>query len=138
WEYGSDPASGAQDRRGGRQWPWQGRHRSAWPQRINRTVRTASPAPIPWRRTQLQSRRPSCNLSRDGVLPRYFVAGATGNDHGGPVYVNRIYIREVAMADFDAQIRKSQAEVAEAQGKISQITSRIESARAKIAAGEAA
>ncbi|MBL4918320.1 hypothetical protein [Szabonella alba] len=42
------------------------------------------------------------------------------------------------MADFDAQIRKSQTEVAAAQGKIAEVTSRIEAARAKIAAGEAA
>ena len=42
------------------------------------------------------------------------------------------------MADFDAQIRKSQAEVSAAQTKIAEVTSRIEAARAKIAAGEAA
>ena len=42
------------------------------------------------------------------------------------------------MADFDAQIRKSQAEVAEAQAKIGEITSRIEAARQKLAAGEMA
>ena len=40
------------------------------------------------------------------------------------------------MADFDAQIRKSQEEVAKAQDKISAITSRVEAARAKIAQGE--
>ena len=41
------------------------------------------------------------------------------------------------MADFDAQIRKSQTEVAEAQAKIGEITSRIEAARARLAKGEA-
>ena len=40
------------------------------------------------------------------------------------------------MADFDAQIRKSQQEVAEAQSKISEITSRIETARQKMATGD--
>ncbi len=39
------------------------------------------------------------------------------------------------MADFDAQIRKSQEEVAEAQSKISELTSRIETARQKMATG---
>jgi hypothetical protein len=39
------------------------------------------------------------------------------------------------MADFDAQIRESQEQVAAAQGKISELTSRIETARAKMAAG---
>ncbi|WP_281980981.1 hypothetical protein [Thalassorhabdomicrobium marinisediminis] len=39
------------------------------------------------------------------------------------------------MADFDAQIRKSQSEVAEAQSKISELTSRIEVARQKMAEG---
>lgn len=39
------------------------------------------------------------------------------------------------MADFDAQIRKSQAEVAAAQARISAITSKVEEARAKIAEG---
>jgi len=39
------------------------------------------------------------------------------------------------MADFEAQIRKSQAEVAAAQARISAITSRVEEARAKIAQG---
>ncbi len=39
------------------------------------------------------------------------------------------------MADFDAQIRKSQEEVAEAQSKISELTSRIETARQKLATG---
>ena len=39
------------------------------------------------------------------------------------------------MADFDAQIQKSQEQVAEAQQKISQLTSRIEVAREKMAAG---
>lgn len=42
------------------------------------------------------------------------------------------------MADFDRMIRDSQAQVSEAQAKISAVTSRIETARAKIAAGEAA
>jgi len=42
------------------------------------------------------------------------------------------------MANFDAQIRKSQAEVSAAQAKIADVTSRIEAARVKIAAGEAA
>jgi predicted nucleic acid-binding Zn-ribbon protein len=42
------------------------------------------------------------------------------------------------MADFDAQIRESQDQVAKAQAKISGITSRIEAARAKVEAGEAA
>ncbi len=42
------------------------------------------------------------------------------------------------MADFAAQIERSQAEVAEAQARIGQITSRIEAARQKIAAGETA
>ncbi len=42
------------------------------------------------------------------------------------------------MADFDAQIKKSQAEVAEAQAKIGEITSRIEAARSRLAAGEVA
>ncbi len=40
------------------------------------------------------------------------------------------------MADLDAQIRKSQEEVAAAQSKISEITSAIETARHKIASGE--
>ncbi|MDG1280916.1 MAG: hypothetical protein P8O10_06365 [Pseudorhodobacter sp.] len=40
------------------------------------------------------------------------------------------------MADFEAQIRKSQDEVGKAQAKISAITSRIEAARQKIEAGE--
>ena len=42
------------------------------------------------------------------------------------------------MADFDSMIQESQAQVAQAQTKISAVTSRIEVARAKIAAGEAA
>ncbi|QYK42303.1 MAG: hypothetical protein KF887_04035 [Paracoccaceae bacterium] len=42
------------------------------------------------------------------------------------------------MADFDKMIRDSQAQVTEAQSKISAVTSRIETARAKLAAGEAA
>jgi chromosome segregation ATPase len=41
------------------------------------------------------------------------------------------------MADFDSMIQKSQAQVTEAQSKISAITSRIEEARTKLAAGEA-
>jgi len=40
------------------------------------------------------------------------------------------------MADFDAQIRKSQEQVAEAQSKISELTSRIETARQKMASGD--
>jgi hypothetical protein len=40
------------------------------------------------------------------------------------------------MADLDAQIRESQEQVAKAQAKISQITSRIETARQKLAAGD--
>ena len=39
------------------------------------------------------------------------------------------------MADFDAQIRESQEQVAEAQAKISELTSRIETARQKMAQG---
>ncbi len=39
------------------------------------------------------------------------------------------------MADFDAQIRESQAQVAEAQAKMADLTSRIEVARQKMAAG---
>jgi len=39
------------------------------------------------------------------------------------------------MADFDQQIQQSQAQVAEAQGKIEELTSRIETARAKMAEG---
>ena len=42
------------------------------------------------------------------------------------------------MADFDSMIQNSQAQVTEAQAKISAVTSRIEAARAKIAAGESA
>ncbi len=42
------------------------------------------------------------------------------------------------MADFDTQIQESQKQVAEAQVKISAITSRIEAARAKLAIGESA
>ncbi len=42
------------------------------------------------------------------------------------------------MADFDTQIQESQKQVAEAQAKISAITSRIETGRAKLAEGEAA
>jgi hypothetical protein len=42
------------------------------------------------------------------------------------------------MADFETQIQDSQREVAAAQAKISEITSRIEQARAKVASGEAA
>lgn len=40
------------------------------------------------------------------------------------------------MADFDAQIRKSQEQVGAAQAKISELTSRIETARAKIDSGQ--
>jgi chromosome segregation ATPase len=40
------------------------------------------------------------------------------------------------MADFDAQIRKSQAEVAETQSRIAAVTGRVEAARARIAQGE--
>ncbi|TCS66523.1 hypothetical protein [Primorskyibacter sedentarius] len=40
------------------------------------------------------------------------------------------------MADFDAQVRKSQEQVAGAQAKISELTSRIETARAKIKSGD--
>ena len=39
------------------------------------------------------------------------------------------------MADFDAQIRESKEQVEAAQAKISELTSRIETARAKMAAG---
>ncbi len=39
------------------------------------------------------------------------------------------------MADFDAQIRDSKEQVATAQAKISELTSRIETARSKMAAG---
>ena len=42
------------------------------------------------------------------------------------------------MADFDAQIKESQAQVATAQAKISEVTGQIEAARAKLDAGEAA
>lgn len=42
------------------------------------------------------------------------------------------------MADFDAQIKESQAQVAAAQSKISKVTGQIEAARAKLDAGEAA
>ena len=42
------------------------------------------------------------------------------------------------MADFDAQIKESQDQVAKAQAKISAITSRIEESRAKLDAGEVA
>ncbi|MCV2893628.1 hypothetical protein [Lentibacter sp. XHP0401] len=40
------------------------------------------------------------------------------------------------MADFDAQVRASAAEVEEAQAKIAELTGRIETARAKMASGE--
>ena len=40
------------------------------------------------------------------------------------------------MADFDAQIRESQAEVAKAQARIAEVTQRIEAARSKLDAGE--
>ena len=36
------------------------------------------------------------------------------------------------MADFDAQIQESQKQVAEAQARISDITNRIEAAKAKL------
>ena len=39
------------------------------------------------------------------------------------------------MADFDTQIRESQQQVAAAQGKISELTSKIEAARVKMAQG---
>ncbi len=39
------------------------------------------------------------------------------------------------MADFDTQVRESQAQVAEAQAKIAELTSRIETARAKMKDG---
>ncbi|MDP2082040.1 MAG: hypothetical protein U0934_21180 [Pseudotabrizicola sp.] len=42
------------------------------------------------------------------------------------------------MADFNAQIQESQKQVAEAQAKISAVTSRIEIARQKLESGEAA
>jgi len=42
------------------------------------------------------------------------------------------------MSDFDAQIRESQAEVAKTQGKISELTSRIETARSKLKDGDVA
>ena len=42
------------------------------------------------------------------------------------------------MADFDAQVRESQAQVAAAQGKIAELTSRIEAARQKMDSGESA
>ena len=40
------------------------------------------------------------------------------------------------MADFDAQVRKSQEQVADAQARISELTSRIETARAKLQTGD--
>ena len=40
------------------------------------------------------------------------------------------------MADLDAQIRASQEQVAQAQARISEVTSRIEAARAKLATGD--
>ena len=42
------------------------------------------------------------------------------------------------MADFDALVRESQAQVAKAQSEIESVTSRIEAARSKIEAGESA
>jgi len=39
------------------------------------------------------------------------------------------------MADFDAQIRESQEQVEAAQSKISELTSRIETARTKMESG---
>jgi hypothetical protein len=41
----------------------------------------------------------------------------------------------MTMADFDAQIKQSQEQVAEAQSKIAELTSRIEAARQKMASG---
>ena len=40
------------------------------------------------------------------------------------------------MADFDAQVRESQEQVAAAQAKISELTSRIETARQKMKSGD--
>lgn len=40
------------------------------------------------------------------------------------------------MADFDAQVQQSQKQVAEAQAKISELTGRIETARAKLKTGD--
>ena len=40
------------------------------------------------------------------------------------------------MANFDAQVRESQSQVAEAQSKIAELTGRIETARAKLKAGD--
>jgi Trp operon repressor len=45
-------------------------------------------------------------------------------------------LKEMYMADFDTQIRGSQEQVAEAQAKISELSSRIETARSKMAAGD--
>ncbi len=42
------------------------------------------------------------------------------------------------MADFETQIKQSQAQVAEAQSKIAEVTGRIEAARAKLGTAEAA
>ncbi|MGH1424824.1 MAG: hypothetical protein ACRBBU_08855 [Pseudooceanicola sp.] len=42
------------------------------------------------------------------------------------------------MADFDAQVRESQEQVASAQAKIAELTSRIETARQKMAEGDTA
>jgi peptidoglycan hydrolase CwlO-like protein len=40
------------------------------------------------------------------------------------------------MANLDAQVKESQAQVAEAQSKIAELTGRIETARAKLKAGD--
>ena len=42
------------------------------------------------------------------------------------------------MSNLDARVRESQEQIAQAQGKIAELTSRIETARAKLQAGEAA
>ena len=42
----------------------------------------------------------------------------------------------MAMANLDAQVRESQEQVAAAQSKIAELTSRIETARAKLKAGD--
>jgi chromosome segregation ATPase len=61
-----------------------------------------------------------------------------GCNHALHTYLNQWISTEGKMADFDAQIRESQDQVAKAQAKISAITGRIEEARAKLSAGEAA
>ncbi len=40
------------------------------------------------------------------------------------------------MADFETQVRESQAQVAEAQNKIAELTGRIDAARAKMKTGD--